>query len=105
MVSTICEFIFQVLRVILTSVSALSSMDSRLRGNDGGGAGTHAAVQGWIPAFAESAPRIEQKSSGGNDGGGGKDKGRRNDGGHGAVGSCTSGATMHVEVMPCSWSW
>jgi len=32
----------------------------------------------------------------GNDGGGG------NDGGRGAVGSCTSGATMHVEVMPCN---
>jgi hypothetical protein len=29
----------------------------------------------------------------------GKDKGRGNDG---AVGSCTSGATMHVEVMPCN---
>jgi hypothetical protein len=79
MVSTICELFFQVLKVILASVSVLSSpsvqadtrMDSRLRGNDGGG----------------------------------MTEGRGNDGGHGAVGSCTSGATMHVEVMPCSWSW
>jgi hypothetical protein len=28
-------------------------------------AGTHAMMQRWIPAYAESTPRIEQKSSGG----------------------------------------
>jgi hypothetical protein len=31
-------------------------------------AGAHASWQGWIPAFAESTPRIEKKCSGGNDG-------------------------------------
>jgi len=30
---------------------------------------THARTRGWIPAFAESTPRIEKKYSGGNDGG------------------------------------
>ena len=57
-------------------------MDSRLRTND--------RIKDWIPAYAESTPRIGKKCSGGNDK---------------AVGYCTYGATMHVEVMPCSWSW
>ena len=30
-------------------------------------AGTHTSWQRWIPAFAESTPRLEQKGSGGND--------------------------------------
>ena len=72
-------------------------MDSRLRTND--------RIKDWIPASAESTPHLEQKGSGGNDGGCGNNRRCGNDGGHGTVGSCTSGATMHVEVMPCSWSW
>ena len=30
---------------------------------------------------------------------------KRARGNDGAVGSCTSGATMRVEVMPCNWNW
>ena len=72
-------------------------MDSRLRTND--------RIKDWIPASAESTPHLEQKGSGGMTEGVGMTERRGNDGGHGAVGPCTSGATMHVEVMPCSWSW
>src|SRR5664279_3263710 len=32
-------------------------------------AGTHTSWQDWIPAYAESTPRIGKKCSGGNDGG------------------------------------
>ena len=36
-----------------------------------GGGDTFDKIKGWIPAYAESTPRIEKKYSGGNDGGGG----------------------------------
>ena len=53
-------------------------MDSRIRGNDKlqdgpaffvvpAQAGTHRRGTDWIPAYAESTPRIEKKYSGGND--------------------------------------
>ena len=57
------------------SVQADTRMDSRLRGkdkgrgNDGGGAGTHAMIQGWIPAFAGMTESTGMTEACGNDGG------------------------------------
>src|SRR5664279_2540951 len=59
MVSVMCKLFFRATKQSLTPVSVLSSMDSRL--------GTNDRIKDWIPACAESTPRIEKKCSGGND--------------------------------------
>jgi hypothetical protein len=60
MVNVMCELIFQVLRVILTSVSVLSNpLFRQIQGWIPAFAETHAMIQGWIPAFAETHAMIQ----------------------------------------------